>query len=960
MNKKLLFLSFLLFSVPAIAQFPGGINTGLRVWLKANGGTTVTANTVTQWDDLSGAGLTGNFNTASALTGSLAPGLDPAGINFNPHLVFDRSRPHSLASINQFAGTSLFDPNNCTVLQVIKLHTFSGTGVWLKWQFSNTSARLGFEVNNDGTNDGRLRFDFNGAVRGTTNYNDRYVLANFYANTTQKGINVNGAVHFTGATANNNTTCIGRLAVGNEPPVGTNNVCGAAVSVDSYPTTFDVAELIVFNRALTAAERNKVESYLAVKYGFTLDQGAVAANNYTSANNTVIWNRAANLPFVNNITGIGRSDGDSLVQRQSRSINTGTGLVTIYNGTYNGANTPATNVANTNNFPADNSYLLFGDNGLALSHNRCVSVGGTGFLRMDRVWKAQKTGTINAVTLAIRSVEVPVNTRHLLVSSDSSFSPATTTIYRLDNVSGLLSRTITFPDANNYFTFASDSLIAHPTSNSPLCEGATLQLNANIAGLTSYSWTGPNGFTSIVQNPTIVGAGLASSGTYTLNAAAGSCVLPPASVNVVVSRKPAPPTVVTPIIYCQYATALPLSATGTDLKWYSQPVGGTGVAAPVIPSTLYEDTLVYWVTQSNQGCESIRSKQVVEVRYKPNGIILGTQSSVCQGSVDTFEFFGNARPSAVFDFKTPAFYSTVLSGSRGGPYIVRFDSAGTFTVRMQINNDGCVSDEMTFTVTVRPSPAILISAKENACVDEVVNVALYYTTSSVTRYSYDFDNGEMVYGTATGGPYGIRWHTPGTKVIAADAYTVGCPSRTTYDTIIVHPFPDARIRTISRNSICTGDSVLFTASEQDSNSRFYWTPDNFFSSGNIYQAWGVVKKDGFVRLDVESKWGCRSSDSVKIDAKPCCELFFPNVFSPNNDGRNDLFHPVTQGHHNIASFRVLNRWGQVVYESRNERNGWDGTFNGKPQDVGTYYYYIKFQCSTNEYFEQKGEVLLLR
>ena len=53
----------------------------------------------------------------------------------------------------------------------------------------------------------------------------------------------------------------------------------------------------------------------------------------------VIWNRGANLPFINNITGIGRDDGDSLVQRQSRSINT-TKLVTIYHGNYNGNTFP--------------------------------------------------------------------------------------------------------------------------------------------------------------------------------------------------------------------------------------------------------------------------------------------------------------------------------------------------------------------------------------------------------------------------------------------------------------------------------------------------------------------------------------------------------------------------------------------------------------------------------------------
>src|SRR5690606_8291994 len=119
-------------------------------------------------------------------------------------------------------------------------------------------------------------------------------------------------------------------------------------------------EFILYSRALTPAEINKVESYLAVKYGFTLMQTGAEANNYTASDNTVIWNNAANSPYYNNITGIGRDDASGLDQRQSLSINNDA-LVTIYNGTYSGS-FPATNINNTNGFNTDLSLLLFGDN----------------------------------------------------------------------------------------------------------------------------------------------------------------------------------------------------------------------------------------------------------------------------------------------------------------------------------------------------------------------------------------------------------------------------------------------------------------------------------------------------------------------------------------------------------------------------------------------------------------------
>jgi gliding motility-associated-like protein len=91
-------------------------------------------------------------------------------------------------------------------------------------------------------------------------------------------------------------------------------------------------------------------------------------------------------------------------------------------------------------------------------------------------------------------------------------------------------------------------------------------------------------------------------------------------------------------------------------------------------------------------------------------------------------------------------------------------------------------------------------------------------------------------------------------------------------------------------------------------------------------------------------------------------MSLPSGFSPNGDGRNDRFHILTIGHHQIANFRVVNRWGQTVFETRDEANGWDGTFNGIPQDIGTYYYYIRYRCSEAKPrdIEEKGEFVLIR
>ncbi len=140
-----------------LAQSPGGVTGSNTIWLKANAGTTLNAtNNVTQWNEVSGAAVTGNFTTANGLPNQQPPLLQNAGINFNPNIAFVSTAPNSLISLNSFAGTSILNGYNNTLFQVIKLHAMTSTGVWLKWQFTNTSpSRLGNEVNNGGANTGK-------------------------------------------------------------------------------------------------------------------------------------------------------------------------------------------------------------------------------------------------------------------------------------------------------------------------------------------------------------------------------------------------------------------------------------------------------------------------------------------------------------------------------------------------------------------------------------------------------------------------------------------------------------------------------------------------------------------------------------------------------------------------------------------------------------------------------------
>ncbi|PZF70897.1 T9SS type B sorting domain-containing protein [Taibaiella soli] len=91
-------------------------------------------------------------------------------------------------------------------------------------------------------------------------------------------------------------------------------------------------------------------------------------------------------------------------------------------------------------------------------------------------------------------------------------------------------------------------------------------------------------------------------------------------------------------------------------------------------------------------------------------------------------------------------------------------------------------------------------------------------------------------------------------------------------------------------------------------------------------------------------------------------IWLPDAFTPNGDGRNDVFHIITDNPNVLVnSLSVFNRWGQRVFVSNLNNDGWDGTFNGKACELGTYYWMIEYKIlGTKEVYFLKGDVELIR
>lgn len=510
------------------------------------------------------------------------------------------------------------------------------------------------------------------------------------------------------------------------------------------------------------------------------------------------------------------------------------------------------------------------------------------------------------------------------------------------------------------------TVVVKPKPNPPASPSLGLCANTGSTTLTATGqnikwYTTSGGGAPLAAAPVINTATAPANYTYYVSQTVNGCESDRTTVDVAVGTKPPPPTVSSPVKICQYAPGAALTAAGANLKWYTTPTGGVGNPVAPIPQTGYPGITSYYVTQTNNGCESDRIRIDVEIIAKPNGIILASRNNLCKGELDSFYYYGNADVTDVYNWVNPQPATTYISGGGQGPYVVQFNTPGVYQIRMTVNHDGCLSQEATYTVTVKAEPTLDLHVAPTVCAGEVLNVALTAAAPNIDDYTWDFAGGEVVYSSVPAGPYGIRWNTPGDYIISVIGRSSECPTTPRFDTVKVLPLPDARISPVTP-VICSGDTLLMRPLNYSDTLVYTWTPAVFFpnlSSPEEGTTPSIVTQPAFLKLEANND-GCIARDSIYIKAEPCCTVSLPSAFSPNGDSRNDIFHVLTIGHHKISSFRVLNRWGQVVFETDDERRGWDGTKAGVPQEMGVYYWYLKYFCTDGKMYEQKGELTLVR
>jgi gliding motility-associated-like protein len=178
------------------------------------------------------------------------------------------------------------------------------------------------------------------------------------------------------------------------------------------------------------------------------------------------------------------------------------------------------------------------------------------------------------------------------------------------------------------------------------------------------------------------------------------------------------------------------------------------------------------------------------------------------------------------------------------------------------------------------------------------------------------------------------------------------------DTIQVNYNPYPIVNLGNDTTLCLGDERVLRAT-QDQIATYLWQ-DGATSSTYVVQEPGGTYS---VNVTMEN---CSVSDEIFIDYAPCsCNVGIPNAITPNNDGRNDIFHPLYEMGCSFTNYnmKIFNRWGKLVFQSSDIDTGWDGTLNGSPLPQDSYLYVVEYTLDPtfNEPpVQTKGTFLLIR
>lgn len=344
---------------------------------------------------------------------------------------------------------------------------------------------------------------------------------------------------------------------------------------------------------------------------------------------------------------------------------------------------------------------------------------------------------------------------------------------------------------------------------------------------------------------------------------------------------------------------------------------------PVSDSVIhvYPDSSIYYRVIANTagGC-TVSDSILVTVNHSPV-IHLGIDTSFCQGS------------SIVLD-AGPGFTAYQWS-NESATQTITINNPGIYIIKATDNN-GCVSKDTLQVLSLLPKPVISLQDQAILCKDQ--NDTLHIANGFVSYIWQDGTTNNFYYVTQ-----------PGTYWVQV-TNSFACKTSDTVTIIKLYDLPAGFIFTDT--SVCKDGTVILLPNKTFSG--YLW------STGSTTSSITVVAQGNY-SLQVTDQNGCKGEEFVLVKERDCLnKIFFPSGFTPNNDGRNDLFKPFVDGTLQYYELVIYNRWGQLVFKTKDYNKGWNGMLAGSGQDNAVFAWVCRYQFKNQLMETQKGTFTLIR
>jgi gliding motility-associated-like protein len=163
-------------------------------------------------------------------------------------------------------------------------------------------------------------------------------------------------------------------------------------------------------------------------------------------------------------------------------------------------------------------------------------------------------------------------------------------------------------------------------------------------------------------------------------------------------------------------------------------------------------------------------------------------------------------------------------------------------------------------------------------------------------------------------------------------------------------------------SIYSGESATLSpviTGGASGNGSYNWSPPNFLSCTNCKNPTASPTTNSQFVLIYSDALGCISTDSINILVLDPGKVYFPSAFTPNGDGKNDIFRALGNGAKQYR-LKIFNRWGELVFETADFNEGWDGTYKGSAQPVSVFVYLATVTFQNNKTNSYNGSITLIR